>query len=58
MRFQFQVDGRPARPARKEWHEAAEDAVNAGFASWNEPYLYVIFGIGNGEIVRIEEDKK
>lgn len=35
--FQFQVDGRRAGPVRDKWHDAAQDAVNAGMAQWTAP---------------------
>lgn len=34
MHFQFQLDGRVAGPARREWAEAAQDAVAEGHAVW------------------------
>lgn len=33
--YQFRVDGRSFGSLKREtWHEAAQDAVNAGFAVW------------------------
>lgn len=33
--YQFQIDGRGfGSPVRREWHEAAQDAVNDGYAIW------------------------
>ena len=32
--FQFQIDGRAAGRVRDTWEEAAQDAVNAGYAIW------------------------
>lgn len=34
MRYQFQIDNRPAAPIRKTWEQAAQDAVSAGYAVW------------------------
>ena len=34
--YQFQVDGRPAGPLRKDWGDAAQDAVDADLATWAE----------------------
>jgi len=34
MYWQFQVDGRPAGPVRDSWQQAAQDAVNDGYATW------------------------
>lgn len=34
MRFQFQIDNRPAGPVHKEWALAAQDAVAQGYAVW------------------------
>lgn len=34
MVFQFQVDGRAAGPIRARWEDAAQDAVNDGYAVW------------------------
>ena len=33
MLYQFQVDGRAAGPWRRKWELAADDAVNAGYAT-------------------------
>lgn len=34
--YQFQIDGRGfGAPFRREWHEAAQDAVNAGYGVWS-----------------------
>lgn len=35
MKYQFQIDNRPAGPKRSKWREAAKDAVGAGYASWS-----------------------
>lgn len=32
--FQFHVDDRAISPARATWYEAAQDAVNNGYAQW------------------------
>lgn len=34
MYWQFQIDGRPAGPIRGSWEQAAQDAVNDGYAIW------------------------
>jgi hypothetical protein len=34
MKYQFQVDNRPAAPARDKWEDAAQDAVSDGYAVW------------------------
>jgi hypothetical protein len=36
MKYQFQVDNRPAGPVHKDWGLAAQDAVDAGLATWAE----------------------
>lgn len=33
MKYQFQVDNRPAAPVRSNWDDAAYDAIRAGYAS-------------------------
>ena len=33
-RYQFCVDGRAAAFVRQSWHDAARDAVGAGYAVW------------------------
>lgn len=34
MKYQFQIDSRPAGPVRKLWADAAEDAIGAGYGVW------------------------
>lgn len=34
MKYQFQVDNRRAGPIRSTWRDAAQDAVNNGYATW------------------------
>ena len=34
MKYLFTIDNRPAAPIRKTWEQAAQDAVNAGYATW------------------------
>lgn len=37
LKFQFQLDGRGfGSPLRDTWKEAAQDAVNAGYAVWDQ----------------------
>ena len=33
-RYQFCVDGRPAKPVRESWLHAADDAVRDGYGIW------------------------
>lgn len=33
-KYQLSIDGRPAGPVRDRWADAAQDAVDAGYASW------------------------
>lgn len=34
MRYQFQIDNRPAGQIRKRWEDAAQDAVSNGYGVW------------------------
>lgn len=34
MRYQFFINGEPAGVARRDYIEALQDAVNAGYATW------------------------
>lgn len=34
MLYQFTLDDRPAGPIREWWIDAANDAVDAGYATW------------------------
>ena len=37
MKYQFQIDGRGfGAPLREKWTDAAQDAVNAGYAYWRD----------------------
>jgi hypothetical protein len=52
--YQFCIDGRPAGRVRKEWKEAAQDAVTAGYAQWKVPGVEVILASNEGaEIDRL-----
>ena len=56
MKYQFQVDFRPASPVRKSWTDAAWDAVNAGYATWNEiNYSVHMDTNAGGSIERIDD---
>ena len=55
MKYQFQIDYRPAAPVRKNWRDAAWDAVNAGHASWDNMNYSVCMGTEGGSIERIED---
>lgn len=55
MRYQFQIDYRSAAPVRKNWRDAAWDAVNAGYASWREMNYSVNMGNEGGSIERLED---
>lgn len=38
LRYQFTIDGRAFNsPLRATWREAAQDAVNDGYAQWVSP---------------------
>lgn len=53
MRYQFQIDGRGfGSPIRKEWSDAAQDAVNSGYAVWISDGIKLS---EDAEIARIEE---
>lgn len=54
-KFQFRVDGRAGvYPVRDTWDEAAQDAVSAGYASFNRYRTEVAFdATAGGEIARI-----
>lgn len=55
MKYQFRVDGRPAAPIRKTWQEAAQDAVNAGYAIWGRGNSKIhLSDTAGAEIVRIK----
>ena len=52
--YQFCIDGRPAGRVRKEWRDAAQDAVNAGYGHWNVPGVEVVLASNEGaEIDRL-----
>ena len=54
MRYQFMIDGRPASPVRKNWIDAAWDAVNHGYATWKEMNYSVHLDSNQGaEICRL-----
>jgi hypothetical protein len=42
MRYQFQIDGRPAAPLRSKWEDAAWDAVEAGYGTWKNPDAVIL----------------
>lgn len=42
MRYQFQVDHRPAGPVRDRWEDAAGDAIIDGYARWLTPVSIAI----------------
>lgn len=52
--FQFRVDGRAfGSPLRDRWEDAAQDAVNAGYAQWKERGYSITYDpSGGGEIMR------
>ncbi|MDF2621803.1 MAG: hypothetical protein K0S00_4462 [Xanthobacteraceae bacterium] len=51
--YQFRVDGRAAgSPARTTWAEAAQDAVNAGYAIWQGRNSIKIDLTAGGEIAQ------
>lgn len=52
--YQFRLDGRPAAPVRDYWHDAARDAVSAGYGSWRYHKQAVSLDDTQGaEIVRL-----
>jgi hypothetical protein len=54
MKYQFQIDGRAfGSPLRETWQEAAQDAVNKGYASWGDDNTIIIDG--QAAIERIPE---
>ncbi len=54
MRYQFQIDNRGFGPIRKNWEDAAQDAVSNGYGIW--------IGVGQvkldeqADIARIEDE--
>lgn len=54
MRYQFQVDGREAGPVREQWHEAAQDAVAAGYGVWTGFGEVKLDDSQGAEIARVE----
>lgn len=56
MRYQFCVDGRPASPIRKNWMDAAWDAVNHGYATWNEMNYSLFMDSNMGASIERLED--
>jgi len=59
MEYRFKIDGRPFGPIRKEWYDAAQDAVDAGYATWREHNSSVTLNDAQGaEIERIDQFAK
>lgn len=58
MKYQFQVDGRGfGSPIRDKWTDAAQDAVNAGYAQWADKPEFVRLDSSQGAaIVKIDEE--
>ena len=58
MRYQFLIDGRAfGSKIRRTWQEAAQDAVNAGYASWKDRGASVRLNADQGaEIARYDDD--
>lgn len=56
MKYQFQVDFRPAAPVRKTWEQAAQDAVNAGYATWQSSDSVRLASNEGASIERLEDD--
>lgn len=51
MKFQFQIDGRRIGPIRDRWVDAAQDAVNAGYASWGKRHKTVYLDDSQGATI-------
>ena len=56
-KHQFQIDGRAAAPARREWAEAAFDAVQAGCAVWSGHMRVKLNDALGATIERIEDSR-
>jgi len=58
MRYQFLIDGRAfGSKVRGTWAEAAQDAVNAGYASWKDHGASIRLNTDQGaEIARYDDD--
>ena len=58
VRYQFQVDGRGfGAPIRDKWEDAAQDAVNAGYASWSRDRRAIRVG-DQAAVARIFPDRR
>lgn len=53
MRYQFQIDGRAAGPVREDWEQAANDAIQEGYAVWRDHFSIKLSDEAN--IARIHE---
>ena len=54
MKYQFQVDGRSAAPARSSWMVAAQDAVAAGYAVWVDQERIKLDATQGAEVARVD----
>jgi hypothetical protein len=51
--FQFQIDGRAfGAKIRRSWEEAAQDAVDKGYATWGDHNTIYLDDCQGAEIVR------
>lgn len=57
-RWQFQIDGRPAGPIRNCWMDAAQDAVNDGYAEWTSRSKSTIRKDRQCEIAHLSNEKR
>lgn len=57
MYYQFQVDGRPSGPRRNRWIDAAQDAVNDGYATWASEDEIRLEATQGAAIARIGEEQ-
>lgn len=55
MKYQFQIDNRPAGPIRDEWVDAARDAVQAGYAEWHDERAVQFDTSQGGAIARLND---
>lgn len=55
MKFQFQIDNRPAAPVREKWEDAARDAIQAGYAEWRDERAVQFDTTQGGAIARLND---